>query len=491
MAPTPTDHASVFELFAGPGGMSEGLKMAGISPALSIGFEISKPACDTAEKAGHPRRNVDIVSIHPLVMARQYGWPTGLHGSPPCQGFSMAGKGAGRKDTELILEAIKRMGRGEPPERVLVDLREKANDERSALCLEPLFWALTLNPEWISLEQVPLVLPLWEAIAAVLRARGYSVWTGVMYAEQFGVPQTRKRAILLASRVKDVTAPIPTHSRFHSRTPAMLDPGVEKWVSMAEAVGWGMLRRPYPTVAAGTKSGGADPQMLGGTGARAIVAREREAGAGHWIERQVGFPRKYDGGSGGPLEIDGEEYRARDLRSEHEPSFTITEKARSWKVYEVEEKRERVQVNSIEELMNMLSGNNALAVVPEPEPTPEPEPNLEGRALIVPELVARVTAERLNNQSGTDFDLTWPMHRPAAVVAGRDINTAPGANGNRFNGSKKSRNDGVRLTVDEAGTLQSFPDNYPWQGTKTQQFQQIGDAVPPLLGHAMISHLLG
>jgi DNA (cytosine-5)-methyltransferase 1 len=107
------------------------------------------------------------------------------------------------------------------------------------------------------------------------------------------------------------------------------------------------------------------------------------------------------------------------------------------------------------------------------------------------ERVKDVVAERLNNQSGTDFDLSWPAYRPAAVVAGRDLNTAPGANGNRFNGSKKSRNDGVRVSVEEAAILQSFPDTYSWQGTKTSQFQQIGNAVPPLLGEAMIRNLLG
>jgi hypothetical protein len=33
----------------------------------------------------------------------------------------------------------------------------------------------------------------------------------------------------------------------------------------------------------------------------------------------------------------------------------------------------------------------------------------------------------------------------------------PGANANRFNGSKKSRNDGIRVTVSEAGVLQDAP----------------------------------
>ena len=389
---TPLDHSFVIEKFAGPGGMSEGLRLAGIDPGLTIGIENSRDACDTAIKAGHPRVLADVTTLDPIMFARQYGFPTGLHGSPPCQGFSPAGLGVGRKDTGVILQAIERIGHGEDPQLVVEWLRSVAQDDKSALCLEPLVWALILKPEWISMEQVATVLPLWEAVAKVLAAKGYSVWVGNVQAEQFGVPQTRKRAILLASRVRKVGAPVPTHSKFHNRDPFKLDPGVHGWIPMAEALGWGMTHRPYHTVAAGTKSGGADPQMIGGSGARAGIAKERREG--RWIEKGVGFPRRFDGGSGGPLVIDGEEYRARDLRMGNLPSFTITEKARSWNVY--------------------------------------------------------------------DIDRT---ETPAEA------------------------RDAVRLTVEDAGVLQSFPRDYAWQGTRTSQFQQVGNAVPPLLGEAMIRHV--
>jgi DNA (cytosine-5)-methyltransferase 1 len=78
----------------------------------------------------------------------------------------------------------------------------------------------------------------------------------------------------------------------------------------------------------------------------------------------------------------------------------------------------------------------------------------------------------------------WTRERPARTVAG-DV-----SKWSREPQSDGQQKDAVRVTLEEAAILQSFPLDYPFQGTKSKRFEQIGNAVPPLLARAILSSLL-
>lgn len=263
---------AMLDLFAGTG-VGVAAQRLGIP---EYGVEIMSEAVASRDAAGFQTPYKDAWDIDaPERLGLEFDT---LWASPPCQTFSVAGKGAGRKALDEVLEAV----RNESWKNVasLKQVAESSGDDRTALVLVPLAYVWRYKPAYVSLEQVPTVLPVWEAYAEKMREQGYSVWTGYLHSEQYGVPQTRKRAFLIARKDGvEAAPPEPTHSRYYSRTPEKLDPGVEKWVTMEEAIGRGGLERPYFTVSSGHN----DPHFVGGSSSR---LKAREAGIEELSEQE-------------------------------------------------------------------------------------------------------------------------------------------------------------------------------------------------------------
>lgn len=254
-------------------------------PIQEDAVEIMKAAQLTRSANGMKTVGEDVRDIEPV-----FGQYDGEIYAPPCTTFSACGLGAGRKFLDVVLQGARSYSHGNP--MMYEELSAATGDERTALVLEPLRILIVSRPRWIMLEQVPSVLPVWDAYAEVLRPRGYQVVTGVVRAEQYGVPQARKRAILLAR--SDGIAPVipaPTHSAYYSREPGRLDVGVKRWVSMAEAIGRGRTDGPSPTITGGgVATGGAEPI---GNAARKGLRKSFDAGnwEGPWLTVKEGGQR--------------------------------------------------------------------------------------------------------------------------------------------------------------------------------------------------------
>jgi DNA (cytosine-5)-methyltransferase 1 len=217
------------DLFAGAGGWDVAAHRLGLDVDR---VELWETANATAEAAGLHTVHHDVTTF--TTTPDEY---TVHLGSPSCKRYSMAGNGAGRKALGQVLAGVEAYRRGGTlTHDQAVDL---IGDADAALTLEPLRLALQGRPTYLAWEQTPAALPVWNACADVLREQGYSVVTGILNAEQYGVPQTRRRAVVMARRDgRAAGLPAVTHSQYHVRDPNRLDAGVKPWVCMAEAIGW-------------------------------------------------------------------------------------------------------------------------------------------------------------------------------------------------------------------------------------------------------------
>lgn len=169
---------TVVSLFAGCGGSSTGYALAGGKVLLAIEWDDN--AADVY-RLNHPdtvllKRDIAHVSVDEVLEAT--GLAVGelgiLDGSPPCQGFSTAGK-------------------------------RQVDDARNQLFTEYVRLLNGLQPKVFVFENVSgmakgRMRPLFLEVVNALRACGYKVEGRLMNARHYGVPQSRERVILIGVR---------------------------------------------------------------------------------------------------------------------------------------------------------------------------------------------------------------------------------------------------------------------------------------------------
>jgi DNA (cytosine-5)-methyltransferase 1 len=182
----------VVDLFAGAGGLSEGLSQAGHSVILAS--DINPKMCET-HKYNHPESVVVCSDLSKRNSAKELASQIDdevqgkslrmIAGGPPCQGFSTAGKW-------------------------------DSHDVRNQLFIPFMEVVEKLMPDYVLIENVPGLQWMKNGVVlknmlSILRGLDYSTSPHLLRAEEFGVPQRRRRLFILGSRQGEDFDPPPAH----------------------------------------------------------------------------------------------------------------------------------------------------------------------------------------------------------------------------------------------------------------------------------------
>lgn len=170
----PTGTLACVDLFCGAGGLTHGLTRAGVPVIAGVDLDVGCQHPFESNNPGATFHARDVTSLGASELTRWFGKaPTRvLAGCAPCQPFSTYSQRYETVGTERwgLLKQFARL-----VEEVLPDI--------------------------VTMENVPTVTrhSVFDDFVATLQALGYHVWYGVVDSADYGLPQKRRRAVLLAS----------------------------------------------------------------------------------------------------------------------------------------------------------------------------------------------------------------------------------------------------------------------------------------------------
>ena len=166
----------VLDLFCGCGGISEGYALAGFDIAGGIDFNEYATITFQHNFKKAKVHNIDITTFPDSQIEEEYGDVDVIVGGPPCQGFSSANR-----------------------------WQKEMEDSRNKLFFEYIRFVQKIHPKVIMIENVRGLLTrdngyAIERIKEILGAEEYNITYQVLDASEYGVPQNRKRAIIVGVR---------------------------------------------------------------------------------------------------------------------------------------------------------------------------------------------------------------------------------------------------------------------------------------------------
>jgi len=433
----------VLDLFCGAGGASCGIDMAGFDLVAAVDSDTDALDTHAANLPGYTVRH-DLSDVDPSTLPERAQSPAYVHGSPPCKGFSTANDG------------------------------RHIDDPRNALVFDFVDWVAELQPAVVTMENVTGMLSIstefMGRVEAAFRDAGYRVKYRTLNAADYGVPQTRKRVITVGVR-EDINPPSrwfprPTHAE--TATTTLDGRQLDEWVTVAEAIG--DLTDTVETTMQGVTS---DARWRDGDEPSGTVGTNGTEYA------------RSDGGFQLTDQINEAHQRAgrRPLQDSDDPSNTIRGGTPPLRM------ENHVPPDHSDEVRERLAEAES-GVAPHPAYA-KPDWDQRAFALVGGHQAAPILPDGPPNhdpREATDDDpMDWESEEPSPTLTDERLSKRCRK---QEHGNGASHWEGARrLTVRECARLQTFPDWFVFWGTKTSQYAQVGNAVPPRLQYHIVRHL--